>query len=334
MHQTGRAFAKMTGVFRTLLLFAFSLFGLMPATSAAAYPERPINLIIAFAPGGGTDIVARAMAPYIEKYLGDGARIVVYNRPGAGGAIGFGAIASAAPDGYTIGFLNTANLLAIPIERKAAFTWESFDLLGNIVDDPTSFVVHADSPYKTVADLVAYAKANPGAVSVGTTGTGSAAHLAMMFFEKGAGVKLNHIPYKGGADVHNGLASKQIVVGGMSIGEALQYTKAGTPLRVLGQMSVKRTVLAPNIPTFREQGSDIVMASLRGIAAPKGLPPEIRERLVKAIERAANDPEFQAKAVTYFAPLRYLPPPAYAAELREGEAQLRQLWKEMPWLEK
>ena len=222
----------------------------------------------------------------------------------------------------------------MPIERKATFTWQSFDLLGNIVDDPGNFSVHAESPLKTLAELAAYAKANPGAVTYGTTGIGSDDHLATLMFEKAAGVKMNHIPFKGAAEVHGSIASKSIMVAAMNIGEALQYAKGGTPLRNLGQMSPARTTLAPALATFKEQGVDIVLASLRGMAAPKGLPPPVREALVKAIERAAADPQFQARAAGYFAPLRYLPPERYEAELRDAEAGFRELWKVLPWGEK
>jgi tripartite-type tricarboxylate transporter receptor subunit TctC len=314
------------------LLAAAALFA--GSAAQAAYPEQPINLIVAYAPGGGTDIIARVIARYLEKYLGNDAKVVVVNKPGAGGAIGFTAIANAPPDGYTIGFINTPGVLTVPIERKASFTWQSFDLLGNIVDDPDNFSVHSDSPIKTLADLAAYAKANPGAVSYGTTGIGSDDHLAGLMFEKAAGVKMNHIPFKGAAEVHNAIATKQIVIAAMNIGEALQYEKGGTPMRNLGQMSVARTNLAPGLPTFREQGYDIIMASLRGMAAPKGLPPAVRDSLVKAVERTVNDPQFQAQAASYFAPMRYLPPTQYAAELQAADALFRQMWKDMPWSDK
>jgi tripartite-type tricarboxylate transporter receptor subunit TctC len=305
-----------------------------PGVAMAAYPEQPIKMIVAYGAGGGTDIVARVMAPYIAKYLGNNASIVVVNRPGAGGGIGFTEVANAPADGYTIGFINTPNVLTIPIERKASFHWQGFDLLGNVIDDPGNFSVHADSPIKNLKDLVAYAKANPGAVSYGTTGIGSDDHLAALMFERAAGVKLTHVPFKGAAEVHNAVASKQIFMAAMNIGEALQYAKGGSPLRQLGQMSTSRTNLAPAIPTFKEQGYDIVMASLRGIAAPKGLPAPVREQLVNAVQKAAADPEFQAKAANYFAPLRFLPPARYEAELREAETGFRQLWKDMPWGEK
>ena len=305
-----------------------------PTAAHAAYPEAPIKMVVAYGAGGGTDIIARVMAPYIAKYLGNNASVVVLNRAGAGGGIGFGEIANAPPDGYTIGFINTPNVLTIPIERKANFHWQNFDLLGNVIDDPGNFSVHADSPIKNLADLVKHAKANPGAVTYGTTGIGSDDHLAALMFERAAGVKLTHVPFKGAAEVHNAIASKQIMMAAMNIGEALQYAKGGTPLRHLGQMSTTRTALAPNVPTFKEQGFDIVMASLRGIGAPKGLPAPVREQLVNAIQKAAADPEFQAKSAGYFAPLRYLPPARYEAELKEAEGGFKQLWNQMPWGDK
>ncbi|WP_265653744.1 tripartite tricarboxylate transporter substrate binding protein [Verminephrobacter aporrectodeae] len=301
------------------------------ARTAAVYPSRPIEMIVAYAPGGGTDSVARLLARSLEKQLGTS--IVVQNRPGAGGAIGFAELARAAPDGYTIGFINTPNLLTIPIERRSSFSWRSYDLLGNLVDDPGGFTVHNDHGIQSLAALAAFARANPGAVTVGTTGIGSDDHLAMLLFEKGAGVKLSHIPYKGAGEVRSAIAGQQIVIGAINVGEALQYQKGGTPIRLLGQMGATRSSLAPGIPTFKEQGYDIELASLRGLAAPKGLPEEVRRKLVDAIVRAKDDPQFQQQAQALFAPLRYLPPAAYAAELQRSEAGFHQLWQEMPWQE-
>lgn len=319
---------------RLLPALALSVVAAAPAVAQSAYPAAPIKMVVAYAAGGGTDIIARLLAQYMQKHMGGSASIVVVNRPGAGGGIGFAEIANAQPDGYTIGFVNTPNVLSIPIERKVNYHWSGYDLLGNVVDDPGNFSVHADTPVKNLAELVAYAKANPGKVTYGTTGIGSDDHLAAMMFERVAGVKLTHVPFKGAAEVHRAIASKEVMVASMNIGEALQYEKGGTPLRHLGQMSDKRSNLAPNVPTFKEQGFTIVSASLRGVAAPKGLPPAVRDQLVAAVQKAAADPEFQAKATGYFAPLRYLPPAAHAAELKDTEAQLKKLWQEMPWNEK
>ena len=305
-----------------------------PGVAQAAYPEQPIKMIVAYSPGGGTDLVARLMAQAIQKHLGPNASIVVVNRPGAGGGIGFTELTNAQPDGYTIGFINTPNVLTIPIERKSSFHWQNYDLLGNIVDDPGNFSVHADTPIKNMSELIAYAKANPEKVTYGTTGVGSDDHLAALMVERAAGVKLTHVPFKGAGEVRSAIAGKQIMVAAINIGEALQYEKGGTPLRHLGQMSEKRSSLAPNVPTFKEQGLNVIMASLRGIAAPKGLPAGVRDQLVNAVQKAVSDPDFQTKAANVFAPVRYLAPAAYAAELKNDEEGFKALWRTMPWTDK
>ena len=305
---------------------AFSL------TANAAYPEKPINLIVAYSPGGGTDLIARAIQPFLEKYLGGGARIVIVHRPGAGGEIGFAAIANAAPDGYTIGFVNTPPLITVPIERTAQFGGpQRFELLGNVIDDPCNFAVHADSEIRDLKGLAAYAKANPGKVTVGSSGIGSDDHLLMLMFERAAGIKMTHVPFKGAADVRTALISKQIVVGAINVGEAQQSIRGGAPMRNIGQFSPARTTVAPDLPTAREQGYDIELSSLRGMAAPKGLPPDVRERLVKAVAQAAADPEFVQKATSVFAPLRYLSPADFDRVIKEAEVGFKQLWKELPW---
>ena len=304
-----------------------------PIQAHAQYPEHAISMVVSYAPGGGTDLVARAIAPYIQKYLGEGANIVVLNRPGAGGAIGFSEIKRAKPDGYTIGFVNTPNLLTIPIERKANYHWNDFDLLGNLIDDPDGFAVSGKSEIKTLKDLEEYAKANPGKVTVGTTGVGSDDHLAMMKFEQLTGTTLNHVPFKGAGEVRNAIQSGQIMLAAMNVGEVLAYQKGGTDIRLLGSMSEERSELAPDTPTFKEQGYDVIMASLRGIAAPKGLPEDVAEKLRVAVKKASDDPEFKEKAKTMFVPLRYMDTKAYHDELQSAENEFKELWKSSPWSE-
>lgn len=320
---------------RILAATAVAAAALAPLAGAQAqYPDRPINLVVSYGPGGGTDLVARAIAPYISKYLGNDARIVVLNRPGAGGAIGFTEIKRAAPDGYTIGFLNTPNLVTIPIERQTNYHWTDFTLLGNLIDDPDSFAVRNDSPLTSLDAVAKYARANPGKITVGTTGVGSDDHLAMLQFQKAQGVEMTHVAYKGAGEVRTAVQSGEIMMAAMNIGEIKAYVSGGAPLRDLGVMSVARTDLAPDSPTFREQGYDIIMASLRGIGAPKGLPDDVAAKLADAIRQAAHDPEFVAKAKQLSAPLRYLDPVAYATELRDTEALFKAFWNETPWAEK
>ena len=260
--------------------------------------------------------------------------VETFDKAGAGGEIAFSMIAAAPADGYTIGLINSPNVLTIPIERPGSFHWQKLDLLGNLIDDPGALTVHKDSQFASVAELIAQAKARPGVISVGTTGTGSDDHLAMLMLKRQAGVKFNHIPFKGGADVRSALIGKQIDVASMNIGEGIQGVKAGSPFRNLAQMSMERASIATDVPTFKELGYNFQMAALRGIAAPKGLPPEVRDKLVKAIADAYNDPAFQARTREFFNPVRYLSPKDYETELRTAEAGYKRLWKEMPWSEK
>ena len=240
---------------RRLAWLVLAGLALLPGASLAAYPEKPITLIVAYSPGGGTDVVARAIAPFLEKYIGGGARIVIVNRAGAGGEVGMAALANAAPDGYTIGFVNTPPLMTIPIERTAQFGGpQRFELLGNIIDDPCNFAVHSDTPVKNLAELAAWARANPGKITVGTTGVGSDDHLLILMFERAAGIKVTHIPFKGSSEVRAAIMSRQIDVAAMNVGEALQSIRGGAPMRNLGQFGPARSNLAPELPTGREQG--------------------------------------------------------------------------------
>lgn len=298
----------------------------------AAWPEKPITFVVPYSAGGATDLLVRSIAPHLEKSLG--AKFVVVNRTGASGEIGMASVAASPPDGYTIGLIVSPPVVSVPIERASALHWEKLDLLGNLVDDPCAFTVHKDSPIRTVADLVAEAKKRPGAISVGTTGTGSDDHLAMVALERAAGIKFNHIPFKGGADVRAALTGKQIEVASMNIGEGTQGARTGMPYHNLGQMSRTRSPLAPDVPTFVELGYDLEMAALRGLAAPRGLPPDIRDRLVKAVAEAMANPAYRARITEAYQPLRYLAPEDFARELRTAERELRRLWTQSPWSDK
>ena len=302
------------------------------STARAAYPEKPITVVVAYDAGGSTDVTARLLAPFIEKHLG-GTRIEVVNKPGAGGEIGFAAIADAAPDGYSIGFCNTPNMVSIPIERQARFSADRLDPLVNVVDDPGVWSVPGDSTFKTLKDVAEHAKANPNTVTVGTTGVGSDDQLAMLLVQRQAGVQFTHVPFSGSAANYKAMLAKKIQISGQNLGEGLRG-QASDQIRVLGVMSKERWKAAPDIPTFAEQGYPVLMASLRGVCAPKGLPADVRAKLVDAVTKAATDPEFVAKAEAKetFQPLRVLGPDAFAAELKQLDGELKSLWQSSPWL--
>lgn len=297
----------------------------------AAYPEKPVTMIVAYDVGGSTDVTARLLAPFIEKYLGG--RVEVVNKPGAGGEIGFAALADSAPDGYTIGFINTPNVVSIAIERQARFSLDRLDPLVNIVDDPGIWTVHKDSPFQTLKDVIDNAQANPATVTVGTTGVGSDDQLAMLFVQRKSKVQFVHVPFTGSNAAQKAMLAQKIKVLGQNLGEGLRAQNA-EPVRILGVMSKQRWKSAPDLPTFAEQGYDVQMASLRGVGAPKGLPPDLRAKLVEAVTKAVQDPDFlvKANAKETYQPLRILAPDAFVAELKQLDSDLRQLWQSEPWL--
>jgi tripartite-type tricarboxylate transporter receptor subunit TctC len=186
-----------------------------------------------------------------------------------------------------------------------------------------------NSPYKTLADLVAAAKANPGKISVSTSGIGTDDHLQMVFFEKATGTKLNHVPFNGAAPQRNAVFGGHTDVGGMNIGEAMPYS--GINLRILAQAAEVRSVLAPEVPTFKEQGVDVVLASERGLVGPKGLSKEVKEKLETALSKIAKNPEFVKQIRSQFTEIDYLPSDAWQARLTRADGDLRALWKTQRW---
>jgi tripartite-type tricarboxylate transporter receptor subunit TctC len=296
----------------------------------AAWPERPLTMIVAFPPGGGTDVAARTLARFLERDLGQ--PVVVLNRAGAGGEIGWGELARARPDGLTIGFINTPNIVTIPIERQARYRLEDFAPVANIVDDPGAFFVPPDSPHRTLADLITYARANPERVTYGTTGIGSDDHLAALAFERLAGVRLTHVPFAGAAQVRNAILGRQITLASMNVGEGIADARQGQ-LRALGQMGERRWGEMADLPTFREQGFDVVQGSMRGLAAPAGVPRDVLDRLAVAVRRTMEDAEFRQLATQQALPLRFLGPDEYRAELLAMRESFGRLWTAHPWKE-
>lgn len=299
-----------------------------PTVARAAWPDKALQMIVPFAAGGGTDISARTLARYLEPELGQS--VVVVNRGGAGGEIGLSAIADARPDGYTVGIINTPGIVTIPIERHPRWSMDSFTFIAGVVEDPATFAVHPDSPITSIADLVAAAKAAPGQVTLGTQGVGSAGHIAMLLLEEAAGVRFEPVVYSGAAPGALALLQKQIQVTSANLGESLTFAQQ-QPYRTLAVMAAERSAMAPGIPTFKEAGYDLRGGSLRGLGAPKGLPPEVTQRLSDALGKVLQNPEFVATSERTFQPLKFLPSSAYVDYLKQVDAQHRALWRTRPW---
>lgn len=308
---------------------ALSIAGLCAAVPAWAWPDRPIELVVGFAPGGGTDLTARALAVFLEKELG--ATVVVQNKPGASSAIALAYVARAKPDGYTLAMTNMPGLVSLPIERKPGFGGDDFTYLANLVRDPSAFSVASDSPYQTLDALIAVAREKPGSISYGSTGVGTDDHLALVLFQAATGTRLNHVPYNGAGPLRSAVLGGHTVIGGLNLGEVMPYH--GKNMRVLAQASEKRSALGPDVPTFKEQGVDLVFASERGIVAPKGLPAEVSDKLRKALGKVAADPAFQAQMKQQFTEMDYLDGPQWQERLKGDDARLRQIWAQTPWVE-
>ena len=299
------------------------------ATPVRAWPDKPVELVVGFAAGGGTDITARTLAIHLSRELGG--QVVVANKPGASGAIGLAYVARAKPDGHVIGMTNMPGLVTLPIERDAGYKAGDFVYLGNLVRDPSAVSVTLDSPHKSLADLLAAARKAPGTVSFGSTGVGTDDHLQMAMLEGLTGVKFLHAPFQGAAPLRTAMMGGHVVVAGLNLGEAMPH--AGKTLRVLATASENRSGLGPEVPTFREQGVNLVIASERGIVAPRGIPAEVEQRIAAALKAIAANTEFQAQVKAQFTDLDYLPGAEWKKRLDAAEATYRQLWARKPWNE-
>ena len=297
----------------------------------AAWPnERPVEVVVPFPPGGGVDVMTRLVMPLVAAQI-PGMRHIVTNRAGAAGQIGLEATFNAAPDGYTLGATTVPAHNAIPLERPARFRAMDFTFLANIVEDANCFYVRAESPIRTVQDLVEQARARPGRLTFGTTGIGSDDHIFMLTFEALTGIPpMVHVPYAGAAPLVPQLAGGHMDLAAINVNDAIGMAREGK-LRILAQAAAQRQREAPDVPTFRELGLDIVHGASRGIVGPPGLPAEMAERLERALATAMADEGFQREAQRSSMPLRPLTGAAYRDMAAGVDAHLRHLWQQRPW---
>lgn len=303
-----------------------------PALAQRGWPAgRPIEIIVPFAPGGGMDAMARTIAPFLAARL-PGARVVVSNRPGAGGQLGTEAVANAAPDGFVLGACATPTVLSQPIERPVRWRPAELTYLAQVVEDPCGLFVRADSPLQGLPDLLAAARARPGDVPYGTAGIGGDDHIATLLLEEAAGVRLNHVPFNGTSQLLVPLLGGQLQVGAFNISEALPLLRERA-IRGLGLAAAARDPAAPDIATYREAGVDVVFSAGRGIFGPPALPDPIRAEIEAAFTATFADPAWTEAASRAGLPLKPLVGAAYREAALGGEAALRALWSRRPWRE-
>ena len=262
-----------------------------PAFAQSDYPAKPIRLIVPFPPGGGTDMIARAVAQKVAEQ--NKWNVVVDNRPGAGGNLGVDAAAKAAPDGYTLVVGQTSNL-AINPTLYPKLPYKPLKDLAPVVllsSSPIVMVVPANSPFKTFADVVAAAKKQPDGITFGYPGNGTVAHLAGELAENAAGIKLRHVPYKGAAQALTDVMSGQVDLYMSSIPTLLGQVRNGK-MRAIVVTSAKRSQQLPDTPTLAESGyKDFDAVTWFGILAPAGTPAPIVQKLNQAVNEALKQPD-------------------------------------------
>jgi tripartite-type tricarboxylate transporter receptor subunit TctC len=312
---------------KSLFIAVAALAAAFTSVQAQDFPTRPITLVIPFAPGGSTTIVGRGVAEKMSTLLGD--KIIVDNRPGAGGTVGTRAVAKSEPDGYTLllGYTGTLAIGPSLYKNVGYDPRKDFAPIGLIGNAPNSLVVNPSFPAKTVAELITYAKANPGTVNFGSAGAGTASHITGEYFARAAGITLVHIPYKGTGPALTDLLGGHIPMAFAPIPASHTNVAAGK-LRALAVTSTTRSGLLPDVPTIAESGLPGFDASLYyGLAAPAGTPRPIIDKLNKALRDALASDEVKRQLGNDGTDITPGSPEDYAALIDKDEKKWAQLVK-------
>jgi len=266
------------------------------AQTKDTYPSKPIRLIVGFSPGGSADSVGRALAESLSTRLGQ--PVIVENKAGANGNIAADLVARSAPDGYTLYFPSIGHAVNVSLYKNLPYDpVNDFTAIGSVFSAPNMLVVNNKSPYNTVGDVIAAAKANPGRLTFASSGSGTSVHLSAVLFEKMAKIDMIHVPYKGTGSAMPDVISGQVDMSFPNLPSAVPQVKAGN-LKALGVTTAKRSAAAPGVPTIAESGlPGYDMATWYGLVAPANLPVNIRNRLNKELQGILADPNFRDKLI-------------------------------------
>lgn len=270
------------------------LLGVAPLAAQTAYPNKPVKFVVPYPPGGGTDVIARIVQEPLAKALA--ATIVIDNRGGAAGAIGTEVVARSPADGYSLLFTLSSHTINPAIFPKLSFNTErDFAPISVVASLPQILVAHPSFPGKNLKELIELAKAKPGSLSYGSVGNGSPGHIAGELFDIKAGVKLQHVPYRGGGPAMTDLLSGQIPLVWVSIPAAAQHVKSGK-IKALAVSTVKRSAVFPDVPTVAESGfPDFEVDSWYALFAPAGTPRDVVSRWQQAVAAVVAQPEVREK---------------------------------------
>ena len=266
----------------------------MTLTTAMAWPDKTVTIVVPFPPGGSTDMIARTLQPKLQEKFGG--TFVIDNKPGATGTIGATLVTRAAPDGHTLFVSSLGPYVIAPHLTKVTYdATKDFDYITVAVQAPNVLVVPAASPHKSMADVIAYQKAHPGKMTFASSGNGSSDHLTAELYWQQTNTTGVHVPYKGGGPVMTDLLGNQVDSSFMNINTAMPQIRAGK-LRALSITSATRSSLLPDVPTLDELGiKDANVYSWQAVAAPKGIAADLKAKLQAAIKDALNDPAIKPK---------------------------------------
>lgn len=295
------------------------------AAFAQGYPNHPVELVVPFQPGGGTDALARAFADAARKHLPQS--VVIVNRPGASGAIGWGEVINAKPDGYKLAVV-TVELVTLPHLGLAKFSYEDFQPIARLNADQAAITVRADAPWNTVEEFLAAAKKDPERMRVGNAGNGSIWHLAAAALEDKTGVKFSHIPFQGAGPAVQGLMGGHIEAVAVSPAEVSTFVQGGK-LKTLAVMAEQRVKGFEKVPTMKERGIDLVIGTWRGIAAPKNTPPEVVATLRAATEKIAQEPQLREAMERLNLGASYADAQAFRASMERDNAYFKTLMSKL-----
>ena len=299
---------------RLVALIIAALVAAAPGARAQTYPAKPVTMVVPWPAGGSTDIVMRAISEAAAKHLGQ--PIVIDNKPGASGTLGPAVVAATAkPDGYTLAQM-PITVMRLPLMQKVS--WDArkdFTYVVHLTGYTFGITAKADGPFKTWADVVAFAKANPGKVTYATPGTGTSLHIGMEQIAARAGIQLTHVPFKGGAETNAAVLGGHTSLQADSTG--WKPLVEGGQLRLLAIWTAERSKVWPDTPTLKELGYPFVFDSPFGIAGPKGLDPEVVKKLHDAFKKALEEPSVIEMMAKYDMVPRYLDTEAYRQAVEE-----------------
>jgi tripartite-type tricarboxylate transporter receptor subunit TctC len=263
-----------------------------PGSQAQTFPSEPITLIVAWPAGGGSDISMRLLADALSKQIK--VPVVVLNKPGAGGAIGHREIVNAKPDGYTIGMFSSGGI-ALPYINAQANTFDELQPIAFFGEDPNALQVSVAGGIGSLKEYIERARANPGKIKNGNDQPGGSSFIAIALYERMLGIKVTRVSYAGFGPTVIGLMAGEVDSATVAVPDTIEQHKAGK-LKIIGVSATQRHFMAPDIPTFREQGHDVLVGAWRCIVGPKGIPEDRLRFLEAAVLAALKDPEFQDKA--------------------------------------